>query len=149
MALDEPAQQLFIEQLQRDIRRLDGKIDNLQTTLIVSPTNELRELDIPFTISNDNYTLVIYTIELEVTFSLVSTQEITVDLLSDAENPPTTSQGNVKLEGDQGLGLSVTTTIKQRQQLVALIPPGNHLLLQTSGTGIATIINQLELVLNG
>lgn len=149
MMIDQNAQQLFIEQLQRDIRRLDGKVDNLQTTLIVSPTNEVREFEIPFVISYDNYTLVIYTLELEVTFSLVSTQEITVDLLSDAENPPTTSQGNVKLEGDQGLGLSVTTTIKQRQQLVALIPPGNHLLLQTSGTGTATIINQLELVLNG
>lgn len=149
MMIDQNAQQLFIEQLQRDIRRLDGKVDNLQTTLIVSPTNEVREFEIPFVISYDNYTLVIYTLELEVTFSLVSTQEITVDLLSDAENPPTTSQGNVKLEGDQGLGLSVTTTIKQRQQLVALIPPGNHLLLQTSGTGTATLINQLELVLNG
>lgn len=115
----------------------------------VTPIGIVRILDTIFQISTTYPALVFYTVDLSVSFALLSSQAITVDLLSDASSPPTTLHGQAKLLGSQLLGLGVTITNTQRQQLVAYIPAGNYVKLSSSGTGSATLINSLELLFNG
>lgn len=148
MAIDEPAQQLYIEQLQRDIRRLDGRIDNLATTLAVSPTNEVRELDTPFLISNEHYTLVIYTIELETTSSLLNPEDVTVTLLTTGDSEDIDQvQNEIFLFSEQLLGLSINLNTKSNQHLITIISPGDYVKLVKSGDGNVVVKQSVELVL--
>lgn len=112
----------------------------------VLPSGITRSLDTVFQISDSKPVLAIYTIELEVSYHLLSSQEVSVKLFSDVSIQPTVQQGEVYLYGNQGVGLSVTNIVKNRQILIAWIQPGHYVQLTTSGAGIATLINQLELI---
>lgn len=147
MTIDDNAQQFWIDQLKRDIRRLDGRIDNLQDKLIVWPTNEARQLDTVFSMGNDSPAFVAYVVELDVTAPLLSSQDVRVRLLHDEQTTPTTQDGEAYLKSAQLAGLSlVSLNTISRQVIVAWIPAGHNVLLSTSGAGTATLISSTELV---
>lgn len=126
-----------------DIDRNSSDIlDRLPRT--VRLISDARNLDTAFQISLNNPCLVLYTIELEVQSSLLNSQNISVEVFSDSNPSPLISLGQIKLETSQLLGLSMTLNTKKRQQLVAYVQPGDYLKLVTSGTGIASLINQAE-----
>lgn len=108
-----------------------------------------RELDTIFQPSETSACLVFYTVELSISYSLLSPQEVTVQLLSDTNSDPVIVQAEAKKSAEQLLGLAVTAIQTDRQQLVAYVPAGTYVKLATSGTGTATLVNQLEVQFNG
>lgn len=113
----------------------------------VTETGATRALDSVFVVDANNPALVFYCVELSVTAPLLSTQEVTVDLLRDAANPPTTSRGQAHLKGEQLAGLSlVSIAVTTRQTLTAFVPAGHRVKLALSGAGSATLVSATEIV---
>lgn len=116
---------------------LSDKVDKLDEP--GAPVATTRALDADFTPSADDHTLVMYSIEL----TCDAGEDATVELRSDAATPPVTVRASARLNVGAG---GVTTTV--RQQLVYVVPKGHNVRLVTSGTGVAAIAHQTEMVVS-
>lgn len=113
-------------------------------------TGVTRAFDTPFQIDATYEALVAYTIEMNVQAPLLSTQQVTVSLLVEGANPPTTEVASTHLESGQlaGLGL-VSVATGARQVMVCQVPAGAWVMIsKTAGAGSASIVGQLEVVYN-
>lgn len=104
-----------------------------------------RVLDTPFRISTDGPCLVIYTLELNCTAPLLSSEFVQVELYVSPDNPPISLFDTARLESSQlaGLGL-VSINTKTRQIVSAWVATNNFIELKKTGTGDATLVAQLE-----
>ncbi len=105
-----------------------------------TPTYANRTFGTQFTISSDRPALAIYTVELSVALTSLSVQ-----LLNDFNDPPTTVVGEAAISTTLLSGLLSLTSVT-RQQIVAWIPANSRSLLVTSGSGTATLVQPLELI---
>lgn len=119
---------------------LDGKIESVDDP--GTPTATARALDADFTPSATKHTLVMYTIELDCD----NDESATVELRSDAATPPVTVRASAHLApSDPG---AATPKVVSRQQLTYVVPPGHNVRLVKSGTGVASIAHQTEMVIS-
>lgn len=111
-----------------------------QVTL-VSPS---RSLNSAFRPSTTKAALVCYTVELAVASTLLAGASASVQLFSDASNPPTSVHDEAKIATGALLGLSNTV----RQTLVTFVPAGSYVKLvsATTGNGTATLVNVREVL---
>ena len=117
-----------------------------------APTTPTRALDTPFQPSASKHVLGMYTLALDCD----NDETVTVELRSDAVNPPTTVRASAHLApSDPG---AATPKVVTRQQLVYVVPPGHYVSLAVppghyvslakSGTGDASIAHQTEMVIS-
>lgn len=106
-----------------------------------------RDFDVPFMISATRWSFVAYSIELAVQAPLLSSQEVTVQLLADNLPTPVTVATAVSLQSGQlaGLGLVSIATHSQLLLLAWVNPNFTIMLTKASGTGTATIVQQTEI----
>lgn len=116
---------------------LENKIESADDPGL--PVATARALDAAFVPNADKHVLAMYTIEL----NCDTTESSVVELRSDAANPPTTVRASAKLLPTLTGGGSVIA----RQQLTYVVQPGHYVKLVSSGTGVATIAHQTELVI--
>lgn len=91
-----------------------------------------------------------YAVKAQVTNPLVAgTSTTTVQLLSDAANPPTTVRDVVEATSGVGLSVTIALTTSNTAALRYLVPPGHFVLLKqtVAGTGTASLVAQTEEVL--
>lgn len=102
-----------------------------------------RSLNSDFIISNIQDALVFYTIELSVSLTLSGTDSETVTLM--VNNVANVSIKNL-ITLVLGL-LSLTQTNTQQEILIGFVPAGSTVNLTTSGTGTATLLQSMEVLL--
>lgn len=110
----------------------------------VTLTSPSRSLNSAFRPSTTKAALVCYTVELAVASTLLAGASASVQLLSDASNPPTSVHDEAKIATGALLGLSNTV----RQTLVTFVPAGSYVKLvsATTGNGTATLVNVREVL---
>lgn len=105
-------------------------------------TTPTRSLNSVFKPSTTRFTVCEYTVELAVSATLLTSQSITVDLLSDSNNPPTTSRGQTRNSTGALVGLQTTC----RHQMTTVVKKNDYVKLSTGGNGTATLISSAEYV---
>jgi hypothetical protein len=115
---------------------LSDKIESLDDP--GAPTTPTRAIGTGFAPSATKSVWCSYTINIVNT----SGQTTTVELRSDAADPPTTVRTSAKLISGATDGQTA------RQQLTYICPPGHNVKLVASGTGAATISEQTEMVIS-
>lgn len=117
---------------------LSTKIESLDDP--GAPTTPTRALDTPFQPSTTKHVLGMYSVNLACDEGETST----VELRSDAVNPPTTVRASAHFAAGAAAGASAAA----RQELVYVVPPGHYVSLVAAGTGVATIAHQTEMVIS-
>lgn len=113
----------------------------------LSPTSPARALDTPFQPSATRPTFVSYTVQVRADISVAGAETGTVELRSDAANPPTAvrASGQSGLSGTVVAGVSITST--DHHQLAYLAPAGHFVSLVTSGNATITLVHVVEMAL--
>lgn len=113
----------------------------------VTPATSSRALNTTFQPSTTKAVEVCYTINLSVTNPLlVGTSTAQVQLRSDAASPPTTVRDTVAASSAVGVSVTLQLTTGNVLSLRYIVPAGHYVRLvsSTTGTGSATIVNQVE-----
>lgn len=105
-----------------------------------TPTTPARALNVAFQPSATKYTLCIYSVQI----ASSTGDDGTVEMRSDAAVPPVTVRCSFRAAVSGLIGDTGTT----RAPLVYLVPPGDRVLLATSGTGVFTLSHQTEIALS-
>lgn len=92
-------------------------------------------------------TQVSYAASISCTVSLGGSVTGTVELRSDANNPPTTVRARTSLTHALGLGVGVGSTVANTDNLSFMVPPGHFVRLVTSGTASIALVDQTEVVM--
>ena len=116
---------------------LDEKIDELDNP--GAPVATSRALNASFKPSVTKFTLAMYTIQ----FACTDGQVASVELRSDAVDPPTTVRASARLDV---AGTAAVQT--SRQQLTYIVPKDHFVSLVSAGTGTPTIAHQTETVIS-
>lgn len=120
---------------------LADAVNNDLLRAALSPTTPTRALNTNFQPSTTRPTFVVYTVKLAI--SLLTNTTVTVELRSDASNPPTTVRAQAHHSGTPAVDLNSQVDIP----MAYIVPIGHFVRLQTSGTGTATLERQTEIVL--
>lgn len=119
-------------------------LENQILSLQVKPISlkVVRSLDTDFVVHSTRSALVLYTIELTASRVLTGTDSVQADLVVDG-----LSQSDLKnlLSVTLALGVGITST--HQKVLIGFILPNSTVNLTTSGTGTASIIQSLEVLL--
>lgn len=107
-----------------------------------------RTLNTVFQIDPTRAAFVYYTIKISCTATLTGGQTGTVQLVSDAVNPPTTIRGSETNTNSISLAIAITSLNEQTAVLSYMVPAGNYVKLVTSGTATITLVNQAEILIN-
>lgn len=107
----------------------------------LTPVTPARALDTNFQPSATRPVFAVYTVKLAI--SLLTTTTVTVELRSDAANPPTTVRAQAHNSSTPAIDLDSQVDIP----MAYIVPTGHFVRLQTSGTGTATLVRQTEIVL--
>lgn len=116
----------------------------------VTPSTPTRTIGTAFQPSATNAVLCIYSIQIACTASLTGGQTGTVQLLSDASNPPTTVRATIGNQNTSTLTIGLTIVNNQTATLSYLVPIGQYVKLvsaNVTGTPTFTMIAQTEEVL--
>jgi hypothetical protein len=116
----------------------------------VTPSTPARALNAAFQPSTTKAVECSYSVALSVTNPLVAgNSTVTVQLLSDTTNPPTTVRETISASSAVGLAVSIALTTGNTIPLRYLCPAGHYVLLKSTvtGTGSATLAAQTEEVL--
>lgn len=118
--------------------QLESEVVTLPATCWSQPS---RSLNTDFTVHDTKNAWVFYTLELTVTGLITGTDNIAVSLFTDGL---VTTMVKKLLTVTLALGVMITQT--QQVILSAFVPAGKSINLTTSGTGIATLVNVLEVL---
>lgn len=81
------------------------------------------------------------------TATLVGSQSITAQLLSDASATPSTVRAQAVESLGVALAIAIVLTATRTVVLSYLVPPGHYVELTATGNGAASLISQTEVVL--
>lgn len=116
----------------------------------ITPSTPTRTIGTAFQPSATNAVLCIYSIQIACTASLTGGQAGQVQLLSDANNPPTTVRATIANQNTSTLTIGLTVINNQTATLSYLVPAGHYVKLvstNTTGTPTYTMVSQTEEVL--
>lgn len=125
-----------------------GDLDGLSLHFTV--TTPTRTLNTTFTPNTSRPTLCIYTCEIGGVTTLLSGDDGTIELRSDAAVTPTTVRCSMRNRVFQTLGVTIGTQSIVRSVLVYLVPPPHNVRLVSTALVAAptfAIINQTEITL--
>lgn len=114
------------------------------TSITSSPGRAFNTVFMP---SATRPTLVVYTVQISATASLAGGQTGTIELCSDAANPPTTVRCSASSSFTITLGVGIGWTSAQRWALAHIVPAGHRVSLVTSGAAAMSLVHQTEIVL--
>jgi hypothetical protein len=92
-------------------------------------------------------TSVHYAVSISCTVSLGGSQTGTVELRSDAADPPTTVRARASLTHSLGVGIGVGSTVATTDELSYLVPPAHYVRLVSSGSATIGLVDQTEVVM--
>jgi len=141
--------ELAIQDLEARCAHLELLVSQLQDQKASSQPpilNQQRNFNEVFQPSTERPVLLVYTFDLTVTAVLLTLTSVTVDLVSDDQNPPSIVRATASYGVTaNGLSLSLAQTI--RQSITYIVPPGHYVNLVTSGVGTAALVTQNEALL--
>lgn len=133
--------QKAIAELKMRLNVLEKIVSDVSVFSLLSTTNEIRTLNTPFIVHKTRAALCAYTIELTITDAVNASVALWHGLGS-----PTILMGENKFTFTAGVPVG-TVSSTMRQQLIGFVPANHIVQLITTGTGVVTLVNSIEVVL--